>query len=89
MAKHIGIDLGTSNTRFWLKEKGILLRSPSAVAIDNRSREVVCVGSDARRMVGKTPVHLSAYRPIQDSVVTNLEVTSTMVREFFERTNCT
>ncbi len=89
MARHLGIDLGTSNTRFWLKEKGILLRSPSAVAIDNKTREVVAVGSDARRMVGKTPVHLSAYRPVQDSVVTNLEVTSTMLHEFFVRTNCT
>lgn len=89
MAKYLGIDLGTSNTRFWLKEKGILLRSPSAVAIDNRTGAVVAVGSEARRMVGKTPVHLSAYRPVQDSVVTNLEVTSTMVREFFLRTNCT
>lgn len=89
MAKYLGIDLGTSNTRFWLKEKGILLRSPSAVAIDNRTKSVVAVGSEARRMVGKTPVHLSAYRPIQDSVVTNLEVTSTMIREFFLRTNCT
>lgn len=88
MARHLGIDLGTSNTRFWLKEKGILLRSPSAIAIDNRSHEVVCVGSDARRMVGKTPVHLTAYRPIQNSAVTNLEVTSTMLREFFSRTNC-
>lgn len=89
MAKYLGIDLGTSNTRFWLKEKGILLRSPSAVAIDNRTKAVVAVGSEARRMVGKTPVHLSAYRPVQDSVVTNLEVTSTMVHEFFLRTNCT
>ena len=89
MARHLGIDLGTSNTRFWLKEKGILLRSPSAVAIDNKTREVVAVGSDARRMVGKTPVHLTAYRPVQDSVVTNLEVTSTMLHEFFVRTNCT
>ena len=89
MAKYLGIDLGTSNTRFWLKEKGILLRSPSAVAIDNRTKAVVAVGSEARRMVGKTPVHLSAYKPVQDSVVTNLEVTSTMVHEFFLRTNCT
>ena len=89
MARHLGIDLGTSNTRFWLKEKGILLRSPSAVAIDNKTREVVAVGSDARRMVGKTPVHLTAYKPVQDSVVTNLEVTSTMLHEFFVRTNCT
>ena len=89
MARHLGIDLGTSNTRFWLKEKGILLRSPSAVSIENKTRKVVCVGSDARRMVGKTPVHLSAYRPIQNSVVTNVEVTATMLHEFFERTNCT
>ena len=89
MPKYLGIDLGTSNTRFWLKEKGILLRSPSAVAIDNRTKTVVAVGSEARRMVGKTPVHLSAYKPVQDSVVTNLEVTSTMIHEFFLRTNCT
>ena len=89
MPKYLGIDLGTSNTRFWLKEKGILLRSPSAVAIDNRTKTVVAVGSEAKRMVGKTPVHLSAYKPVQDSVVTNLEVTSTMIHEFFLRTNCT
>lgn len=89
MSKYLGIDLGTSNTRFWHKDKGILLRSPSAVAIDNRTKTVVAVGSEARRMVGKTPVHLSAYRPVQDSVVTNLDVTSTMIHEFFLRTNCT
>jgi rod shape-determining protein MreB len=86
MSKQIGIDLGTSNTIIYQKDKkGITLKAPSVVAIDRFSQEVIASGRTAKRMVGKTPSRVLALRPINDGVITDIKTTSMMLHDFFER----
>ncbi len=83
MARLVGLDPGTSFTRIWMQDKGVILRCPSAAAIDSRTHEVVALGAKARRMLGKTPEDILAYRPIKDGVITDFEVASRMLTRFF------
>lgn len=87
MAKIVGIDLGTANTLICTKGKGIVLRSPSVVAISKADRSVVALGKEARRMLGKTPEGILAFRPLKDGVIADPEVTAKMIRAFFEYTD--
>ncbi len=87
MAKLIGVDLGTSNTFMYMKSQGIVLRSPSVVAIDRQNREVVSLGIEARRMLGKTPEGILAFKPLLGGVIADYDVTAKMMRIFFEVTN--
>ncbi|MBR2387762.1 MAG: rod shape-determining protein [Clostridia bacterium] len=87
MAKLIGVDLGTSNTFMYMKPQGIALRSPSVVAIDKQSRDVVSFGVEARRMLGKTPAGIVAFKPLVGGVIADYDVTAKMLRIFFETTN--
>ena len=87
MAKIVGIDLGTANTLLCTKAKGIVLRAPSVVAISKADREVVALGKEARRMLGKTPEGILAFRPLKDGVIADPEVTAKMIRAFFEYTD--
>ncbi len=87
MAKLIGVDLGTSNTFMYMKSQGIQLRSPSVVAIDKQNREIVTLGPEAKRMLGKTPEGILAFKPLQCGVIADYDVTAKMLREFFEITN--
>ena len=82
MAKQIGIDLGTSSTMIFVKDKGIVLRAPSVVSIDRITHEVIASGKTAKRMLGKTPGNILALRPLKDGVITDLEVTSLMLHDF-------
>ena len=86
MAKIIGIDLGTANSLVCVKSKGIVLRTPSVVAISKSDRQVVALGDKARRMLGKTPEGIEAIKPLRDGVIANPDVTSKMIRAFFEYT---
>ncbi|MBQ2700818.1 MAG: rod shape-determining protein, partial [Clostridia bacterium] len=78
----IGIDLGTSNVLIYMKGKGIVLREPAVVAIDRDSRDVLAVGEDARRMVGRTPSSILAIRPLKQGVISDFELASAMLRYF-------
>ena len=89
MARQIGIDLGTSTTMIFVKDKGIMLRAPSVVSIDRVTHEVIASGKAAKRMVGKTPGNILALRPLKDGVITDLEVTSLMLHDFFTRLDMT
>lgn len=86
MPKHIGLDLGTSNTRMYVRGKGIILRSPTVVTVDKNDDRVVALGREAKMMIGKTPSNMEAYRPIRNGVVSDFEVTTLMLREYFVRT---
>ena len=86
MPKHIGLDLGTSNTRMYVKGKGIILRSPTVVTVDKNDDKVVALGREAKMMIGKTPSNMEAYRPIRNGVVADFEVTTLMLREYFVKT---
>lgn len=78
----IGIDLGTSNVIIYMKGKGIVLREPAVVAIERESKKVLAVGSDAYRMIGRTPSNVLAVRPLRQGTVADFELTSTMLRYF-------
>ena len=83
MARMVGLDLGSAFTRIWTQDGGIVLRCPSAAAIDSQSHELVAVGAEARRMLGKTPQDILAYRPIRDGLVSEFEVAARMVYALF------
>ena len=86
MPKHVGLDLGTANTRIYVKGKGIDRRTPTVVTVDKYEDKVIALGSEAKRMIGKTPAHMEAYRPVRDGAVTDLDVASMMLHEFFVET---
>ena len=86
-SRNMGIDLGTANTLVHVRGKGILLREPSVVALDVNSRVVLQVGEEAKRMVGRTPAHIIAIRPLKDGVIADFDVTEKMLRYFIEKVN--
>jgi rod shape-determining protein MreB len=84
-SKSIGIDLGTANTLVYMKGRGILLREPSVVAIETKSKKVLAVGNDAKNMLGKAPDTIEVFRPLKDGVIAEFEVTAKMLNAFFKR----
>ena len=82
-----GIDLGTANTLVFVKGKGIVIREPSVVAVDQRSDppKVVAVGSEAKEMIGRTPGSITAVRPLKDGVIADFEITAEMLKAFIHR----
>src|SRR6478735_1505997 len=86
-ANDIGIDLGTANTLVYVKDHGIVLREPSVVAVKAGTNEVLAVGDDAKRMLGRTPGNIVAIRPLKDGVIADFEVTEAMLRHFIKKVN--
>lgn len=86
-AQDIGIDLGTANTVVYLKGKGIVMREPSVVAVNEKHNppEVVAVGNEAKEMIGRTPGSITAVRPLKDGVIADFEITSDMLMEFIRK----
>ena len=84
-SKAIGIDLGTANTLVHVKGRGILLREPSVIALDNESRKVLAVGEEAKRMLGRTPGSIVAIRPLKDGVIADFDQTEQMLRGFIRK----
>lgn len=85
MSRDMGIDLGTANTLIYVKGKGIVLREPSVVAINNDVKKVMAVGNEAKDMIGRTPGNIVAIRPLKDGVIADFDVTHTMLRKFIEK----
>ncbi|WP_232697874.1 rod shape-determining protein [Brevibacillus daliensis] len=85
LSKDIGIDLGTANVVVYVKGRGIVLDEPSVVAIDEKTKKVLAVGNEARRMVGRTPGNIVAIRPLRDGVIADFEVTEAMLKHFFAK----
>ncbi len=85
MSHDLGIDLGTKNTLVYLTEKGVVVNEPSVVAINKRTNEILEVGEAASRMVGKTPSHIEAVKPLVDGVISDFEVTEKMLKYFISR----
>jgi rod shape-determining protein MreB len=81
----LAIDLGTANTLVYARGRGIMLNEPSVVAVDISSNSVVAVGAEAKRMIGRTPDHIRAVRPLQDGVIADFDVTSEMLRYFVRK----
>ena len=85
LSKDIGIDLGTANTLVYVKGKGIVINEPSVVAINKKTGQVLAIGKEAKKMVGKTPGHIVATRPLVDGVVSDFEVTEQMLKYFIDK----
>ncbi|EKD56188.1 MAG: hypothetical protein ACD_58C00274G0004 [uncultured bacterium] len=81
-SQDIGIDLGTANTLVYVRGKGIVINEPSVVAINQKTKQVLAIGEDARRMVGRTPGNIVAIRPLVDGVISDFEVTEQMLKYF-------
>lgn len=82
----VGIDLGTSNTLVYVKGHGIIIAEPSIVAINQKTGRVVAVGNDANQMLGRTPAHIQAIRPLVGGVISNYEVAEEMLSYFLKKT---
>lgn len=84
--EEVGIDLGTANVLIYVEGKGIVLQEPSVVAINNDTNEILAVGSEARRMIGRTPGNISAIRPLREGVISDYDVTERMLQYFIKKT---
>ncbi|MDO4486640.1 MAG: rod shape-determining protein [Bacillota bacterium] len=85
-SEEVGIDLGTANVLIFINGKGIVLQEPSVVAVNKDTREILAVGSEAKRMIGRTPGNISAIRPLRDGVISDYDITEKMLQYFIGRT---
>lgn len=81
----IGIDLGTANTLVYVRGKGIIINEPSVVAVNQKTGQILAIGSEAKKMVGRTPGYIVATRPLVQGVVSDFEVTEEMLRYFIKK----
>jgi rod shape-determining protein MreB len=84
-SKDIGIDLGTANTLVYVKGRGIVINEPSVVALNIKTKQILAIGEEAKKMVGRTPANIVARRPLVDGVVSDFEVTEQMLKYFIEK----
>jgi rod shape-determining protein MreB len=84
-SKDLAIDLGTKNTLVYTPEKGIVINEPSVVAVNLRTDEILAVGDEAKKMIGKTPSHIQAVKPLVDGVISDFEVTEKMLKYFIDK----
>lgn len=87
LGQDIGIDLGTATVIAYIKGRGVVLREPSVVAVDSNTNEVLAVGQEARRMLGRTPGNIVATRPLRDGVISDYTVTEKMLKYFITKIN--
>ena len=84
-SKDAGIGLGTATVRVFIKGKGLVLREPSVVALDQNTGKILSVGEDAKVMIGRTPENVVAIRPLRDGVIADYTMTEVMLREFIKK----
>ncbi len=85
LTNNIAIDLGTANSLVYVQDKGIVINEPSVVAINQKTGQILAIGEEAKNMVGRTPAHIVATRPLVDGVVSDFEVTEQMLKYFIEK----
>ncbi len=85
LGRDMAVDLGTANTLVYVRGRGIVLNEPSVVAINTHSGAILAVGSEAKRMIGRTPSHIRAVRPLKDGVIADFDVTEKMLRYFIQK----
>ena len=81
----MAVDLGTANTLVYVRGRGVVLNEPSVVAINTLTGAVLAVGAEAKRMIGRTPSHIQAVRPLKDGVIADFDITEKMLRYFIQR----
>jgi rod shape-determining protein MreB and related proteins len=82
--RDMAVDLGTANTLVYVRGRGIVLDEPSVVAINTKNGAILAVGAEAKRMIGRTPGHIMAIRPLKDGVIADFDVTEKMLRYFIQ-----
>ncbi len=82
LSRDLGVDLGTANTLVYVKDKGIVINEPSVVAINTRNNQIIAVGEEAKKMIGKAPAHISVTRPLVNGIVSDFEVAEKMLKYF-------
>jgi rod shape-determining protein MreB len=85
LTRDMGVDLGTANTLVYVRREGIVVREPSVVAKNSENGEILAVGDDAKRMLGRTPGHITATRPLRDGVIADFDTTAQMLGYFIKR----
>src|SRR4026208_1196614 len=85
IGRDMAVDLGTANTLVYVRGKGVLLDEPSVVALNSGTGEVLAVGHEAKRMIGRTPDNITAVRPLKDGVIADFDSTEQMLRFFIQR----
>lgn len=81
----IGIDLGTANTLVWVKGKGIIIREPSVVAMHKKTKHIIAIGTEAKKMVGKTPATIITVRPLRGGVIADFDATTAMIAHYMQQ----
>jgi rod shape-determining protein MreB len=85
LGRDMAVDLGTANTLVYVRGRGIVLNEPSVVAINTKTGAILAVGAEAKRMIGRTPAHIVAVRPLRDGVIADFDVTEKMLRYFIQK----
>src|SRR6201998_595361 len=85
LGRDMAVDLGTANTLFYVRGRGIVLNEPSVVAVDIKDGRPLAVGAEAKRMIGRTPSNIQAIRPLKDGVIANFEICEKMLRYFIHK----
>jgi len=85
IGRDMAVDLGTANTLVYVRGRGVMLNEPSVVAMNAQTREILAVGAEAKRMIGRTPDSITAIRPLKDGVIADFEATEQMLRFFIQR----
>lgn len=86
MARQIGIDLGSANTLIYLKDNGIILSAPTVISIDKNTGKDICFGTQAKKMLGKTPKHIKVSRPVREGVISDMDDTTLLISRLLEKT---
>ena len=86
MARQIGIDLGSANTLIYLKDNGIILSSPTVIALDKNTGKDLCYGSQAKKMLGKTPKYIRVSKPVREGVIADMDDTTLFITRLLEKT---
>ncbi len=85
LGRDMAVDLGTANTLVYVRGRGIVLNEPSVVALNTNNGQIVAVGAEAKRMIGRTPGNIVAVRPLKDGVIADFDVTERMLRYFIQK----
>src|SRR5438094_7279558 len=85
LGRDMAVDLGTANTLVYVRGRGVVLNEPSVVAVNQLTGAILAVGAEAKRMIGRTPSHIRAVRPLKDGVIADFDVTEKMLRYFIQK----
>ena len=84
-SKDIGIDLGTANSLVYVKSRGIIINEPTIAAMNNKTNQVLAIGEEAKKMLGRSPSHINVIRPLINGVISDFDMTQEILRYYFRK----